>query len=155
MEIIRIVESFELGANRTLKELSINKSTCYRWYARYRENGDDGLAPSQPMWKFFWNQIPQKERQKVVETALGKPDLSPRELAHHIADKQGWFISESSVYRILKARGLITSPTNKHSTSYLVSLHKLPILQDYSTPAWSHFVSAEFSINITFKSKTT
>jgi transposase InsO family protein len=46
----------------------------------------------------------------VVEVALDIPELSPRELACHITDKHGWFISESSVYRILKRRGLITSP---------------------------------------------
>jgi len=45
-----------------------------------------------------------------VELALDKTDLSPRELAYHITDNQGWFISESSIYRILKERGLITSP---------------------------------------------
>lgn len=112
MEIIRIVENSELGVIRTLKELGINKSTFYRWYARYIEYGFDGLAAIQPKRKFFWNQIPQKERQKVVEVALENSDLSPRELAHHITDKHNWFISESSVYRILKARGLITSPTH-------------------------------------------
>jgi len=112
MEIIRIVESSELGAVRTLKELGINKSTFYRWYGRYRKFGFDGLAATQPNRKYFWNQIPTKERQRVVETALERPELSPRELAHHITDCQGWFISESSVYRILKARGLITSPTH-------------------------------------------
>jgi transposase InsO family protein len=45
-----------------------------------------------------------------VEFALEHEDLSPRELAFKITDDKGWFISESSVYRILKARGLITSP---------------------------------------------
>jgi putative transposase len=34
----------------------------------------------------------------------------PRELAWHITDTEGWFISESSVYRILKAYDLVTSP---------------------------------------------
>ena len=37
-------------------------------------------------------------------------ELSSRELAFYITDNQGWFISESSVLRILKERGLITSP---------------------------------------------
>jgi transposase InsO family protein len=48
----------------------------------------------------------------VVEIASDRPELLPRELAHHITDKHKWFISESSVYRILKARGLVTSPAH-------------------------------------------
>jgi putative transposase len=36
--------------------------------------------------------------------------MSPRELAWHITDQEGYFISESSVYRILKSYDLITSP---------------------------------------------
>ena len=48
----------------------------------------------------------------VVEIALEYPELSPRELAVKLTDEQRIFISESSVYRILKAKGLITSPTH-------------------------------------------
>jgi transposase InsO family protein len=36
--------------------------------------------------------------------------LSPRELACHFTDEYRYFVSESSVYRILKAHDLITSP---------------------------------------------
>lgn len=110
MEIIRIVQDSELGVKRTLEELGISRSTFYTWYGRYLEDGFDGLKPKETERKSFWNKIPEKERQQVVETALEKTELSPRELAFHITDKQGWFISESSVYRILKKRGLITSP---------------------------------------------
>ena len=39
-------------------------------------------------------------------------ELSSRELAFHIIDRHGWYISESSVYRILKRAGLITSPAH-------------------------------------------
>jgi putative transposase len=110
IEIIRIVEESELGVNRTLSELGISKSTFYGWYNRYLEYGYEGLKPKPPNRKHFWNKIPDKERQKVIEHALDRPELSPRELAWDITDKKGWFISESSVYRILKERGLITSP---------------------------------------------
>ena len=46
----------------------------------------------------------------MVQIALEHPELSPRELAWHITDHQGYFISESSTYRILKACDLVTSP---------------------------------------------
>ena len=39
-------------------------------------------------------------------------DLSPRELACKLSDTRGVFISESSVYRILKSWGLITTPNH-------------------------------------------
>ena len=110
MEVIRIVEDSELSVKRTLQELEIKRSTFYEWYKRYKEEGYEGLKHKTKEQKVFWNKIPDKERQKVVETAIEKEGLSTRELAYHITDTQGWFISESSVYRILKSRGLITSP---------------------------------------------
>ena len=110
LEIIRIVEGSELGVKRTLGELGINRSTFYEWYRKYLESGFEGLKPKVSQRKSFWNKIPDKQRNEVVEVALDQTALSPRELAFHITDKHGWFISESSVYRILKERGLITSP---------------------------------------------
>ncbi len=110
LEIIRIVEGSELGVKQTLEELGISRSTFYEWYKNYLENGFDGLKPKVANRKSFWNKIPDTKRNEVVEIALDQTALSPRELAHHITDNHGWFISESSVYRILKERGLITSP---------------------------------------------
>jgi putative transposase len=110
MEIIRIVEASELGVKRTLEELGINRSTFYQWYHRYLEGGYDGLAPRSRTPRRFWNAIPPWEREKVVVTALENPEKSPRELAWFITDTRGYYISESSVYRILKAHNLISSP---------------------------------------------
>jgi putative transposase len=112
MEIIKIVQDSEFGVNRTLKELDIHKSTFYQWYGRYHDEGYDGLASRKRAINSQWNKIPDNHRQKVVEVALDLPELSPRELACHITDNIGFFISESSVYRILKRRGLITSPAH-------------------------------------------
>ena len=47
----------------------------------------------------------------MVEIALELPELSTRKLAWHIIDKYSYYISESSVYRILKLNGLITTPS--------------------------------------------
>lgn len=110
LEIIRIVEGSELGVKQTLEELGISRSTFYEWYKNYLENGFNGLKPKAAIRQSFWNKISDNRRNEVVEIALDQAALSPRELAHHITDNYGWFISESSVYRILKERGLITSP---------------------------------------------
>ena len=58
----------------------------------------------------FWNKIPENERQAIVELALENPELSSREIAVKYTDERGSFVSESSVYRILKACNLIVSP---------------------------------------------
>lgn len=42
--------------------------------------------------------------------ALDEPELSPRELAVRFTNTQRYFVSEVSVYRLLKAYDLITSP---------------------------------------------
>ncbi len=57
-----------------------------------------------------WNRIPDDVRDAVVKMALDRTVLSPRELAVTFTDEKRYFISEASVYRILKARDLIPSP---------------------------------------------
>ena len=109
-EIIRLVDGSDLGVNKTLRELGINKSTFYKWYQAYADKGIDGLQPPGRRTRQQWNTIPLEQKNLAVELALEHPQLSPRELACKLTDEQQVFISESSVYRILKARGLITSP---------------------------------------------
>jgi transposase InsO family protein len=110
LEIIRLVEESELPVKQTLEQLGVNRGTFYTWYRRYLDDGFEGLKARKPNVKRFWNRIPDHERKRVREIALDHPELSPRELAWRITDQEGWFISESSVYRILKAYDLITSP---------------------------------------------
>ena len=47
--------------------------------------------------------------ERSIATALDVPEVSPRELAICFTDTQDYFVSESSVYRLLKAHDLITS----------------------------------------------
>ena len=58
----------------------------------------------------IWNKIPDKIETAIVNLALEEPDLSPRELAVNFTDTKGSFVSEATVYRLLKDHGLITSP---------------------------------------------
>jgi transposase InsO family protein len=110
IQIIRLVEESELPITRTLRELDVPRSTFYRWYQRYQEAGYDGLVDKKPAPRQFWNRIPESVRDHVVEVALEQPEKSPRQLAWHITDNEECFISESSVYRILKGFDLVTSP---------------------------------------------
>ena len=110
MEVIRLVEGSSLPVRRTLTEFGVPPSTFYRWYAAYEREGYDGLATRVGQSRRFWNRIPDGQRERVAEMAIEKPALSPRELAWHITDSEGWFVSESSVYRILKAYDLVASP---------------------------------------------
>jgi putative transposase len=110
LEIIRIVEQSHLPARRTLERLGIPRSTFHRWYDRFLTGGVDALEDRRPRPKRVWNRIPEDVRDRIVELALEKPELSPRELAVTFTDTQSYFVSEASVYRLLKAHDLITSP---------------------------------------------
>ena len=109
-EIIRLVEESHLPARRTLELLGIARSSFYRWYDRYQRGGPEALAdrPSRP--DRVWNRIPDVVREQIIEMALDCPELSPRELAVRFTDEKRYFVSEASVYRLLKSQDLITSP---------------------------------------------
>ena len=83
LEIIRLVEQSHLPTKQTIDKLGIPRTTFYRWYDRYLTGGAE---------------------------ALDEPELSPRELAVRFTYTQRYFVSEASVYRLLKAHDLITSP---------------------------------------------
>lgn len=110
LEIIRIVEQSHLPAKRTLDQLGVARRTFYRWYDRYLEGGPEALQdrPSAP--SRVWNRIGPEVQDQIVEMALEQTDLSPRELAVRFTDEKRYFVSEATVYRLLKAHDLITSP---------------------------------------------
>lgn len=110
LEIIHLVEHSELPVKQTLKELQIPKSTFYDWYKRYQEDGPEGLSPKKPQQKQFWNRIPDAVNEQIVELALEHPEESPRQLAFRFIAEKGYYVSESSVYRLLKRYDLIQSP---------------------------------------------
>jgi transposase InsO family protein len=115
LEIIKLVEQSHLPAQRTLDRLGIPRRTFYRWYDRYMGGGPEALQdrPSAP--SRVWNRIPadiqdQINYDQIIELALEQSELSPRELAVRFTDKARYFVSEASVYRLLKVHDLITSP---------------------------------------------
>ena len=110
LEIIKIVEQSHLPTRKTLEQLGIPRRTFCRWYDRYLNGGPEALEdrPSAP--SRVWNRIPEDIQDQIIKLALDQSELSPRELAVRFTDKKRYFVSEATVYRLLKAHDLITSP---------------------------------------------
>ena len=101
LEIIRLVEGSHLSARLTLAKLGIPRTTFYRWYDRYLQRGEAGLEDLKSHPGHVWNRIPDLVRQAMLDMALARPELSPRELAVTFTDERRYFISEASLYRLL------------------------------------------------------
>ena len=110
LEIIRLVEQSHLPIRRTLEMLGIPRATFYRWYHLYQTGGPEALQDRSSRPTRVWGRIPDEVRTRIVQLAIDEPELSPRELAVRVTDTEGYFVSEASVYRLLKAHDLITSP---------------------------------------------
>ncbi len=110
LEIIRTVEQSALGVRRTLQQVGIPRSTFYNWYDRYVSEGFDGLEDKKPDPGPVWNKVPEDITKQLVRFALAESDLSPRELAVRFTEGRRYYLSESTVYRVLKSHDLITAP---------------------------------------------
>jgi transposase InsO family protein/transposase-like protein len=110
LEIIRLVEGSSLSVGRTLARLGIPRSTFYSWYDRFITGGPEALEDRKPRPRQVWNKVPDDIATAVIDLALEEPELSPRELAITFTETRRYFLSEATVYRLLKAQDLITSP---------------------------------------------
>ena len=88
LEIIRTVEGSHLPTKQTLDMLGIPRSTFYRWYDLYLEDGLDGLSDKPPSPKSAWNRIPDDRRDDLIEFALQHEALTTRELAVKYTDEK-------------------------------------------------------------------
>ena len=103
LKIIRLVEQSHLPVKRTLSKIGVSRPTFYRWYDLYQRFGVAGLEDRRSGPARSWNRIPDTVREQILDMALDRPELSPRELAVTFTDERAYFVSEASVYRLLKA----------------------------------------------------
>jgi putative transposase len=103
-EIISLVRGSGLPPSRALAQLGMPRSTYYRWLKRL---GEGSLQDKKGGSRIPWNRIRPDEEAKILSSARASPELSCRQLAISITDSCGAYISESTVYRILKREGLI------------------------------------------------
>jgi transposase InsO family protein len=79
-------------------------------YDLHQAGGPEALDDRHPKPDRVWNRIPDDVRERIIKLAREESALSPRELAVRFTDTEGYFVSEASVYRLLKAHDLIASP---------------------------------------------
>jgi putative transposase len=103
-EILALVSESGLPRRRALAHLSLPKTTYYRWLRRQTESRlqDNKGGSSLP-----WNKLRPEEEERILTQARASPELSARQLALQLVDSEGWYVSESTVFRILKREGLI------------------------------------------------
>jgi transposase InsO family protein len=103
-EIISLVTKSDLPCSRALAQLRLPRSTYYRWLKRLNTGS---LEDKKGGSSIPWNRMTPEEETKTLAEARASPELSCRQLACKLTDDAGMYVSESTVYRILKKEGLI------------------------------------------------
>jgi putative transposase len=110
-EVLELVTRSPHTVGATLAEIGVSRSSFYRWRRRLREHHPptDGGDPARERTPRSpaWNRIRPEEREAILAQALAKSGLSARELALWLSDHANFSVSESTVYRLLKAEGLL------------------------------------------------
>jgi len=103
-EILALVADSGLPRRRAVAQLGLAKSTYYRWLGRQAEGRlqDKKGGSSVP-----WNKLIPEEEARILAQARASPELSARQLGLRIVDVEGFYVSERTVFRILKREGLI------------------------------------------------
>jgi putative transposase len=103
-EILALVAGSRLPRRRALNHLGLSKSTYYRWLRRQSEGR---LQDKKGGSSIPWNKLRPEEEARILTQARASPELSARQLALQLIDSGGWYVSESTVFCILKREGLI------------------------------------------------
>ena len=108
IDLVRKLDLLEGGRSKMLQDLGIPRSTFYHWRSEYDRKKEAAFVRERSVRR-IWNKLESNETEQVLDIALKNPELSPRLLAVKITDEESFSVSESTVYRLLKQRGLIYS----------------------------------------------
>jgi len=103
-KLLALVADSGLPRRRALAQLGLPRSTYYRWLRRQTEGRLQDTKGGSPT---PWNKLGPEEVERILAQARTLPELSARQLALRIVDSEGFYVSESTVFRILKREGLI------------------------------------------------
>lgn len=107
LEIIALARYSGLGFQKTLSLLGINSYRAWNWIRKIEKHGLAGLIDLPPIPKLIPSQHLEEEETTILNKAEQYTHLNHRKLAHQVFRDEDTFVSESLVYRILKAHNLI------------------------------------------------
>jgi len=110
IKFIRLIEGADMSISGALGRFDIPRSTYYRWKRKLRTMGINGLQDNKPLRWRVWNSLLPEQTDKILEYATLYPEYSSREISLYITDNEGFSVSESTVYRVLKRHNLIPEP---------------------------------------------
>lgn len=89
--------------------IQLNPNRYYRWRKRYVEDGLNGLQDRISAPRVVAHKLLPEEREAILQAARSREyiDLRHRKLAYQLQDDGVAFVSPSTVYRVLKAEGLV------------------------------------------------
>jgi putative transposase len=96
-DIVERMEGQTGRKRRALRKLGVARSSYYRW--RRQKEMKPRARP--------WNRITPNEEHRILAVAREFPELSSRQISIWITDNEGFAVSESTVYRILRREGLV------------------------------------------------
>src|SRR4029077_5236931 len=119
-----LVEAVVLGGakpSELIRTHPISESWLFRLLARYRAGGPEALQPRSRRPKSSPRQTPPEIRQAIVELRRELVDAGldggAQTIAHHLQLRLGTSLSRVTIWRVLKAEGLITPQPHKRPRS--------------------------------------
>jgi transposase InsO family protein len=108
-EKVKLVSELASEPNRLkrLRELGISSSTYYGWKRRLAVRGAAAFIVASSAPKRVWNRLSQAERDLIESEARKHTELSCRLLAVMLTEQHGVAVGETTVYRVLKPKGLV------------------------------------------------
>jgi transposase InsO family protein len=116
LDIIQFIQACPWPVKRSLQVLGLARSTFYDWLDRYRRHGFRGLVglPRPPIMPE--NRLLEAERAQIIATAKSLPLEGYRKVASYV-EREGVYVSRTTVYRILSRAGLLTTRKTKKKTA--------------------------------------
>ena len=108
---LRVLEHADEHGNirRTCRYFGISRSLFYVWRGKYRAQGRAGLARQKAVGVSYWNAIAPEVVEKVLHLRRTY-HLGPKRIVWYMERYHGIRISDASVYRICRRRGMNRLP---------------------------------------------